>query len=198
VKDVAFRIHRDIRFSKDPTPYKPHFSAAWSRTGRKGPYACYYIHCEPKKSFVGGGLWCPEKDHLAKLRRSIDRHPARWRRALNDAEFRGVFFGKVKGGEEKMVDAFAEKNKEYSLKKRPQGYEMDHRDIKLLRLKSFTVGKAVDDDIFWADDAQERIAGVIRGLVPFVEFLNRVVMPDPLEDSSSEEDEQDDGEESDS
>lgn len=192
MKDVSFRIHRDIRFSKDPTPYKAHFSAAWSRTGGKGPYACYYIHCEPGKSFIGGGLWCPERDALAKLRRSIDRHPNRWRGALTNTDFKDVFFAKVKDGEDKMVDAFVEKNKEYALKKRPMGYEMDHRDIKLLRLKSFTVGKKVDDDIFWADDAQERISDVVKGLVSFVEFLNGVVMPDPLEDSSSEEE---DGEE---
>lgn len=147
------------------------------------------MHCEPGKSFIGGGLWCPERDHLAKLRRSIDRHPRRWRAALTNADFREVFFPKVKAGADKIVDAFAERNKEYSLKKRPVGYEMDHRDIKLLRLKSFTVGTSVPDDIFWADDAQERIGRVLRGLVPFVEFLNSVVMPDPLADTSSEEEE---------
>jgi len=53
-KDLVFRIYRDIRFSPDPTPYKPHFSAAWSRTGRKGPYACYYVQIQPGgKSLVG-------------------------------------------------------------------------------------------------------------------------------------------------
>jgi uncharacterized protein (TIGR02453 family) len=122
-KDVSFRIHRDIRFSKDPTPYKPHFSAAWSRTGRKGPYACYYIHLEPKHSFIGGGLWCPEKDSLARLRRSIDARPARWRRMLGNASFKDVFFPNVKTGkgkEDALVDAFFDKNKEYALKKRPQ------------------------------------------------------------------------------
>ncbi|KAI4657753.1 uncharacterized protein J4E78_006141 [Alternaria triticimaculans] len=54
VKDVIYRIYRDIRFSKDPTPYKTYFSAAWSRTGRKGPYAHYYIQVQPNGgSFVG-------------------------------------------------------------------------------------------------------------------------------------------------
>lgn len=52
-KDIIFRIYRDVRFSKDPTPYKPHFSAAWSRTGRKGPYAAYYIQIAPGRSFLG-------------------------------------------------------------------------------------------------------------------------------------------------
>ncbi|TKA69863.1 hypothetical protein B0A55_08920 [Friedmanniomyces simplex] len=54
VKDVVFRIYRDVRFSPDPTPYKPYFSAAWSRTGRKGPYAHYYIQISPNnETFVG-------------------------------------------------------------------------------------------------------------------------------------------------
>ncbi|KAG9616437.1 hypothetical protein KCU69_g23683, partial [Aureobasidium melanogenum] len=50
--EQVFRIYRDIRFSKDPTPYKPYFSAAWSRTGRKGPYAAYYVQISPNDSFV--------------------------------------------------------------------------------------------------------------------------------------------------
>lgn len=203
VKDVSFRIHRDIRFSKDPTPYKPHFSAAWSRTGRKGPYACYYIHLEPKHSFIGGGLWCPEKDSLARLRRSIDARPARWRRVLENPTFKDVFFPKVKTGkgkEDALVDAFFEKNKEYALKKRPQGYEITHRDIKLLRLKSFTVGKKIDESMLLADNAQEQVGDVIRGLAPFVEFLNSIVMPDPGADSSGSDedgnqDEEDDDDE---
>ncbi|OCL15453.1 hypothetical protein AOQ84DRAFT_124095 [Glonium stellatum] len=53
VKDIIFRIYRDIRFTTDPTPYKTYFSAAWSRTGRKGPYAAYYLQIAPGKSFVG-------------------------------------------------------------------------------------------------------------------------------------------------
>ena len=56
-KDLVFRIYRDVRFSPDPTPYKSHFSAAWSRTGRKGPYACYYLQIKPKGSFLGAGVW---------------------------------------------------------------------------------------------------------------------------------------------
>ncbi|KAI9151846.1 LOW QUALITY PROTEIN: hypothetical protein HJFPF1_09057 [Paramyrothecium foliicola] len=191
-KDVIFRIHRDIRFSKDPTPYKPHFSAAWSRTGRKGPYACYYIHCEPGgSSFVGGGLWCPEKGHVDKLRRSIDRHPRRWRQALDDPLLKAAFFPTIKrgAGPEAVIKAFVEKNKEYALKKRPMNYEATHRDIALLRLKSYTIGTKIDDKMLCADDAQEKITTIMRALSGFVTFLNNVVMPDPNADESDSEDE---------
>ena len=138
VKDVIFRIYRDVRFSKDPTPYKvsgpsvllthlsgsdvrqPHYSAAWSRTGRKGPYACYYIHCEPGNVFVGGGLWHPEAGHIQKLRASIDERPRRWRRVLMDEAFRRTFLPKAKNTEESVIKTFTEENKGNALKTKPK------------------------------------------------------------------------------
>ncbi|KAG6008459.1 hypothetical protein E4U21_004481 [Claviceps maximensis] len=187
-KDVFFRIYRDIRFSKIKTPYKPHFSAAWSRTGRKGPYACYYIHCEPGSSLIAGGLWQPQASSMAKLRRSIDRHPDRWRRVLNEASFKKVFFPKIKlsAGPEAAVQAFAGRNKENALKKRPMGYEVTHPDIELLKLRNYTISTKIDADFFTKDDVQERLAELIRGLYGFVTFLNSVIMPDPALDDDSD------------
>lgn len=121
LKDVVFRIYRDIRFSNDPTPYKPHFSVAFSRTGRKGPYACYYVHCEPGSCFIGGGLWHPDAGHLAKLRASIDERPRRWRRALLEDEFRKEFLPGAKRGDEKScLKAFCKANVENALKTKPK------------------------------------------------------------------------------
>ncbi|CAI0649309.1 unnamed protein product [Colletotrichum noveboracense] len=192
VKDLIFRIHRDIRFSKNPTPYKPHFSAAWSRTGKKGPYACYYIHLEPGSCFVGGGLWCPEAQHLQALRASIDERPRRWRRVLNDERFKRTFLPKVKkAGEEAAILAFADVNKGNALKKRPMNYSADHRDIELLKLRNFTISKKVDDQIFTQEDAQEKVCEVIAAMEPFITFLNSIVMPDPnADDDESDSDEE--------
>ncbi|KAK2594058.1 hypothetical protein QQS21_008243 [Conoideocrella luteorostrata] len=199
VKDVIFRIYRDVRFSKIKTPYKPHFSAAWSRTGRKGPYACYYVHCEPGSSFIGGGLWHPEAAFVAKLRRSIDRHPDRWRQALNDPLFKKIFFPKVKAntGPEATIKAFAERNQENALKKRPMGYEATHRDIELLKLRNYTIGTKIDADVLAKDDAQEKLSEIVRALSGFVSFLNGIIMPDPAldGDDSSDSDEEDEEEE---
>ncbi|KAI9854527.1 MAG: hypothetical protein M1824_000292 [Vezdaea acicularis] len=116
----TFRIYRDIRFSKDPTPYKTHFSAAWSRTGRKGPYAAYYVQIQPGGSFVGGGLWLPEPVPLGLLRRDIDRHPQRIRTVLNDADIRKEFLDNAPNNEEKAVKAFIKKNVESALKTKPK------------------------------------------------------------------------------
>ncbi|KAI1153749.1 hypothetical protein F4825DRAFT_238941 [Nemania diffusa] len=190
LKDVIFRIYRDIRFSKDQTPYKPHYSAAWSRTGRKGPYACYYVHIEPGHCLVGGGLWQPEASALAKLRASVDERPHRIRRVLTDPEFVRNFLPNAVGKkEDKILKAFADKNQENALKTKPKGFNPDHRDIQLLKLRNYTAGCQIPDEDLRGDDAQEKIMNIIRAMVPFITFLNHVVMPDPDVDSDSDEEE---------
>ncbi|EXJ79808.1 hypothetical protein A1O3_08093 [Capronia epimyces CBS 606.96] len=120
-KDLVFRIYRDIRFSSDPTPYKPHFSAAWSRTGRKGPYACYYVHIQPGgKSYVGAGLWMPEAQPLALVRADIDRKPKKLRRILTDPRMRNHILGGIPNDEKKVIKAFAAQNSSNALKTKPK------------------------------------------------------------------------------
>src|SRR5262245_24791864 len=70
-KDCLFRINRDIRFSKDKSPYKTNFGAYINRGGKKSIYGGYYFHCEPEQAFVGGGLWQPLPPELKKVRQEI-------------------------------------------------------------------------------------------------------------------------------
>ncbi|KAK1759742.1 hypothetical protein QBC47DRAFT_338113 [Echria macrotheca] len=198
-KDINFRIYRDIRFSNDPTPYKAHYAAAWSRTGRKGPYACYYIHVEPGASFLGGGLWHPDGESVQRLRASIDERPARWRRALCDPTFQRVFLPDVvvpkkkgrqdtnKEYEKACLKAFCAKNAEGALKTRPKGYAAEHRDIELLKLRNYTVSRRLDEDVFLREGGQDELVGMVRALAGFVAHLNRIVRPDPGDDDDSEE-----------
>ncbi|MGZ5134058.1 MAG: DUF2461 domain-containing protein, partial [Flavitalea sp.] len=71
-KKCTFRINRDIRFSKDKSPYKSNFGASMDRGGKKSIYAGYYFHLEPGKSFAGGGLWMPMAPEMKKVRQEID------------------------------------------------------------------------------------------------------------------------------
>jgi len=120
-KDLVFRVYRDVRFSSDPTPYKAHFSAAWSRTGRKGPYACYYVHIEPGgKCFVGSGLWHPEADPLKLLRMDIDQRSHRIRNVLLDPAIRKHIFGGIGKDGNKAVKEFCKHNEENALKTKPK------------------------------------------------------------------------------
>ncbi|OAG25423.1 hypothetical protein CC77DRAFT_1046695 [Alternaria alternata] len=191
VKDVIYRIYRDIRFSKDPTPYKTYFSAAWSRTGRKGPYAHYYVQVQPKGgSFVGGGFWQPDATTLAKLRRDIDRKPHKFKAVLTDAGIREAFLGGVKDDEKKAVKAFTSlsMNQSNALKRNPKGYDHDHKDIELLRLRNFTMGRKLTDDEIVGVGGLERVGELVANMVPFITYLNSIAMPDDDTSDSSDGD----------
>ncbi|KAL8933006.1 MAG: hypothetical protein Q9211_006016 [Gyalolechia sp. 1 TL-2023] len=205
-KDLTFRIYRDIRFSSDPTPYKTHFSAAWSRTGRKGPYAAYYLQISPGGSFVGGGLWCPEAAPLAAMRHAIDRKSHRLKTVLMEPSMRKEFLGGIPKDEKKAVGAFCDHNRENALKTKPKGYDAENPNIALLRLRNYTLGRKLKDEEVVGDKAPERIAHLMGVLMPFIyptreidtgltprapaakiTYLNSVVMPDPDEGSESED-----------
>ncbi|KAJ5772432.1 hypothetical protein N7520_002961 [Penicillium odoratum] len=177
-KDLIFRIHRDVRFSKNPLPYKIHFSAAWSRTGKKGPYAAYYVHFQPGASFVGCGLWNPEPDALAALREDIDGDAQQWKEVLRAPAMRREFLNGVSDDDDAIVKAFAHHNRESALKTKPKGYSADNINIELLRLRSFTIGRPISDVEIMAADVQDRIVALIGVMEPFVTYLNSVVMPD--------------------
>ena len=119
-KDLTFRIYRDIRFSPDPTPYKTHFSAAWSRTGRKGPYAGYYVQVQPNGSFVGAGVWHPEAPPMALMRKDLDKKSHKIKTVLTAPELRKEFFGGIGNDEKKAVKAFVGMNTENMLKTKPK------------------------------------------------------------------------------
>ncbi|KAG6991421.1 hypothetical protein G7Y79_00052g087610 [Physcia stellaris] len=196
-KDLTFRIYRDVRFSSDPTPYKTHFSAAWSRTGRKGPYAAYYVQIAPSGSFIGGGLWHPDAAPLALLRRNVDRKSHKLKQVLLDERIRKEFLGGVKAKEGDCVAKFAALNKENALKTKPKGYDAENPNIALLKLRNFTIGRKLKDDEVVGQGGLARIADLIGVLVPFITYLNSVVMPDEANDSSSDEDQEDEEDEED-
>ncbi|KAH8730623.1 hypothetical protein GQ44DRAFT_700605 [Phaeosphaeriaceae sp. PMI808] len=190
VKDVIYRIYRDVRFSKDQTPYKSYFSASWSRTGRKGPYAHYYVQIQPGGgSFVGGGMWQPEASALAKLRRNIDRKPHKIKLVLTNKDIHTKFLGTATNDKKKAVQAFVNlaSNKSFALKKSPKGYDPNHKDIELLRLRSFTLGKKLSDDEVIGPLGLERIAETIACMVPFVsaQFIHSLMHSRPQSTSIS-------------
>ncbi|KAH0362158.1 hypothetical protein KCU65_g8230, partial [Aureobasidium melanogenum] len=193
LKDVVFRIYRDIRFSKDPTPYKPYFSAAWSRTGRKGPYAAYYVQISPNDSFVGGGYWSPDARALAALRTTIDENPQRLKDVLMNDKMRADF---LSGSSKKTaVKSFVKTNAETALKTKPKGYDGGHPDIDLLRLRRFTVGTKLTDAEILDAQVLRRIADLFSALHPFVACLNRIVLPDPDDEDEDGEDQDDEDDE---
>ncbi|MGN6478382.1 MAG: DUF2461 domain-containing protein [Flavipsychrobacter sp.] len=158
-KDAIFRIFRDVRFSKDKTPYKSHFGAYFSRAGRKAPDAGYYMHIEPGKSFLAGGMWMPDAPILKKLRQEID---------YNFEEFKSII------GKPAFKKQFTKWEGE-QLKTLPQGYAADNPAIDFLKMKSFIVSTPIADKDVLAKDIVKQIEKVYSQMKPLVDFLNRAL-----------------------
>ncbi len=156
-KDCTYRIFRDVRFSKDKTPYKSHFGAFFARGGRKWDGAGYYLHLEPGAIFAGGGLWMPEAPLLKRVRQEID---------YGFEEFSGIVNNKA------FKKLFPKLNGE-SISRPPQGYEADNPAIEFLKMKSFTAGTPLKDEDVMSKDATKKIVGAFTTLSPFINFLNR-------------------------
>ena len=157
-KDSIFRIFRDVRFSKDKTPYKGHFGVYLSKGGRKYPGAGYYLHIEPGgKSFIGGGLWMPEPSLLKAVRQEIDYNFAEFKDIINEKKFRKLF-SNIEGER---------------LKTLPQGYGTENPAIEFLKMKSFTAGHSLEDKELTSKSFGKKAVDVFTVMKPFVDFLNR-------------------------
>jgi uncharacterized protein (TIGR02453 family) len=155
-KDCIFRLHRDVRFSKNKAPYKTNFGAAINEGGRKAPNPTYYIHLQPGNSFIAGGVYMPQSEALKKIRQEIDYNPGELKKVIEHKEFAKTW-GPLTGE---------------SLKTAPQGYPKDHPNIELLRLKSFIVMNELNDDFFYQDDFVEQVVDRYKVLSPLNEYLS--------------------------
>ena len=159
-----FRIHRDIRFSNDKSPYKT-WASAWffHRDAGKGVGqeahggAGFYFHLEPGGCEVAGGLWMPEKNALAKVRDGIVADPDGFERAITDPAFKRTF---------KRLSPQA------VLTRTPRGYPADHPAERWLRYKSFTSTVALTDLQVRSPRLPDLIATRYAALVPLVRWLN--------------------------
>jgi uncharacterized protein (TIGR02453 family) len=158
-KDTIFRIYRDIRFSRDKTPYKTNFGAYISRGGRRGRYAGYYLHIEPGASMLAGGLYMPPPDVLKAVRTEIYENVEEFKGIIGSREFKG-YFGELWGEKLKSV---------------PQGFPRDFGDGDLLKLKHYTAATDVADRELEDEGYTEKVIKVFRALKPFNSFLNNAV-----------------------
>ncbi len=85
-KSALFRLHRDIRFSKDKSPYKTHAGAVLTRSGGKNDQGLFYIHVSPEECFTAAGFYAPEPPDLARLRRAIARAPKPYAKMIGALE----------------------------------------------------------------------------------------------------------------
>lgn len=157
VKDCIFRINRDVRFSANKAPYKNNFSAAFGPGGRKSGKIDYYLQIQPNnESILGGGLWQPSPENLAKFRQEIDYNPEVLKKIINNKTFQKSF--PIIHGER--------------LKNVPKGYPADHVDAELLKYKEMFYIKKYNDVEFVSSDS---IIGLIidcKTLKPYLDYIN--------------------------
>lgn len=154
----VYRIYRDVRFSKDKTPYKTHFSASFNRTKpllRGG----YYLHIEPNGSFIGGGFWEPNKEDLERIRKEIEFDSSELREIINNAEFK-KYFGKLIGDEVKTA---------------PKGFDKNHPDIDLIRKKQYLVIRKFSDEEILAPTFKNEVLATFQAMRPYFDYMSSVL-----------------------
>ncbi|MCL4395667.1 MAG: DUF2461 domain-containing protein [Chloroflexi bacterium] len=154
-----YRINRDVRFSKDKSPYKMHFAANVACGGRKSDMLGYYLHIAPDDaSLIAGGLYMPSTAQLDAFRRAIDRRAREFKRVVGAKEFIH-YFGAIEG---------------VRLKTAPQGYARDHPEIDLLRLKQIVASHSLPDTLVTSDRLLAHVVKAGKALKPFLDYLNQV------------------------
>lgn len=162
VKNCTFRINRDIRFSKDKTPYKTHIGV-WLSSGSKGQNrAGYYVHIEKGSSFIAGGFYAPESEDLKKVRKEIAFFYEDLEEILAEKNFKKTF-------------GDFDRNERSLLKNPPRGYEKEHPAIELLKLKSFEASQKFDISEVLEKDFVSKMSKRLIVLKPLNEFINRAL-----------------------
>ncbi|MBK7561639.1 MAG: DUF2461 domain-containing protein [Chitinophagaceae bacterium] len=160
-KDCLFRINRDVRFSKDKSPYKSNFGASINKGGRKAEHtAGYYFHLEPGGSFAGGGIWMPMPDELKKVRQEIDYNFADFKKILGSAKFKNVY-------------GDLSKSNEYMLSRVPKGYEPINPAAEYLKLKSYVAMVNIKDADLNSKDLVKKTVTAFEALQPVIQFINK-------------------------
>jgi uncharacterized protein (TIGR02453 family) len=159
-KDTIFRIYKDVRFSKDKTPYKTHFGGWMAKGGRKSTDAGYYFHLEPGNTFMAAGVWMPPKEQLTLIRQEIMYNPSEFFKVINDPV---INKGYERGGKEDM------------LKKGPAGFPKDFEFMEEIKYKHYIFSKNYENKDVIKSGFAEKVTQDYKGIYPLVDYLNHAM-----------------------
>lgn len=157
-KKSLFRIYRDVRFSKNKSPYKPFFGGRmrratnWLRGG-------YYIHIEPENSFIAGGFFNPNSEDLKLIREDIAHDAKPLREILSDVDFSKIW-GTFEGD---------------AVKTSPRGFDSDHPDIDLIRFKQFHLSHHFSDEEVLSEDFIFEIVKSFLVIRPYFDYMSELL-----------------------
>lgn len=160
-KKCLLRIYRDVRFSKNKDPYKNNYGISFAVKGKGVNEPGYYLHIQPGSCFFGAGFWMPEAADLKKIREEIDYNTSEFLEIIEAKSFKNTF----------------QLSQEDKLKKAPKGYEIDHPQIELLKLKSFIATFPIKDEEFFKPAIVNQLKNAFESVYPFILFLRKAVAP---------------------
>ena len=157
-----YRIYRDIRFSADKTPYKTYFSGNFVRATHR-LRGGYYLEISPKgKSFLAGGFWAPNKDDLYRIRKEFEADSSEINEIISEKNFI-KYFETLKGE---------------TLKTAPRGFDKDHPNVDLIKMKQFVVVKHFTDKEVLSENFINEIDSAYKAMRPFFDYMSEVLTTD--------------------
>ena len=156
-----FRVYRDVRFSKNKTPYKTHFGISFHRD-KPRCRGGYYIHLKPNESFVAVGFWNPNKKDLLRIRKELELNSSEFRELMAQADFKNTW-GKLEGEEVKTA---------------PKGFSKEDPNIDLIRKKMFLFSKKYNDKEVLSKDFLNQVTKDFIAVRPFLDYMSSVLTTD--------------------
>lgn len=160
-KESLFRIYKDVRFSKDKTPYNTRWHGSFKRATKK-LRGGYYFNIQPGGSFLAGGFWDPEPEDIKRIRQDIDLNSETWKKLLGNKTLLKTF-GKMTGDQ---------------LGSAPRGYAKNHPAIDLLRYKQFIFKYEITDKEVFSPGFIKNVSGVFKKMRPFFNHMSEVLTTD--------------------
>ena len=158
VSDCTYRIYRDVRFSKDKSPYKTHMGIFVNRGGKKSGYSGYYFHIDGSGNhLLAVGNYFTEPRVLKVLREDIE---------LGGGDFRRILEGLAPG---------LALETESALKKVPKGFPADSPDAEFFKLRDFCLVQNLDDSFILSPDLSDRLLAIFQTAKPFLDYVNRAI-----------------------
>ena len=155
----AYRIYRDIRFSKDKTPYKTYRSCSYKRA-TEALRGGYHLEITPGGSFLAAGFWQPNKEDLFRIRKEFELDRSYIDEILSDKKFTKLFEG------------FQDR---HSLKVAPTGFDKNHPNIDLIRKKDFIVLRKFSDKEVLSKDFHTNVINSFKAVRPFFDYMSDVL-----------------------
>ena len=157
----VFRIYRDIRFSKNKTPYKTNFGISFKRK-KPNLRGGYYLHLEPNKTFIAAGFWNPNKDDITRIRNEF----------INDAdEFRSII-------ESKSINSIWGSMRGEVLKSAPRGFSRNETNIDLIKMKQYIFIKEYRDKNLYSDNILVQFSESFKTIRPFFNYMSDILTTD--------------------